>query len=182
VIGSNEREFWLSMRPKEISSYIWGQWSQQICFRHLVINPTLLLESLGMLWFDTNSDWFLSNSGTFDILTKSRQAGITRKVYIYSCDRLIRKIEYLDTNGKVLVVAELNGYRPVSQVFQVPSIIKIVRHRQDGKSDSIGITLSSIKLVHLTKEQQSQLFSRPEPTGFQHIYKLDENCDMIKQP
>jgi hypothetical protein len=181
VLGSNEREFWLSMRPKGISSYIWGQWSSQSCFEKLVINPTLLLESLGMLRFDTDSNWSLSNSGAFDILTKSLKAGIVKKVYIYSCDRLVRKIEYLNADGKALVVAELDGYRLVSQVFQAPSIIKIVRHRQDGKSDSLGITLNSVKPAQLTEEQRSRLFSRPEPTGFQHIYKLDENCDIIKQ-
>jgi hypothetical protein len=182
VLGSNEHEFWLSMRPKGISSYIWGRWSHQNCFEKLVINPTILSESLGMIWFDPDSNWSLSNSGAFDILTKSPEAGIVKKIYIYNCDRLVRKIEYLNADGKVLVVAELDGYRPVLQVFQVPSIIKIVRHSQDGKSDSVSFTLSFVKPVRLTEEQRSRLFSRPDPTGFQHIYKLDENCDIIKQP
>lgn len=123
----------------------------------------------------------MSNSGAFDVLAEHKGASIVRKVHIYSCDRLVRKIEYLDADGKVLVVTELDGYKPVSQDFRVPSVIKIVRRRQDDKSDSVGITLSSIKPMRLTEKQQNLLFSRPEPTGFQHIYKLDENCDMIKQ-
>jgi len=181
VLGSNEREFWLSMKPKEISSYIWGRWSQQNCFEKLVIGPTLLLEALGMLRFYADANWSLSNSGAFDILAKSEGASIVRKVYVYNCDRLVRKIEYLDADGKVLVVTELDGYKPVSEVFHVPSVIKIVRHRQDDKSDSVSITLGSIKPMRLTKKQQGLLFSRPEPNGFRHIYKLDENCDMIEQ-
>ena len=182
VLGSNEREFWLSMKPNEISSYIWGRWSQQSCFKELAISPTLLLEALGMLQFDTGKNWSLSNSGAFDVLAEHKGASIVRKTYIYSCDRLVRKIEYPDADGKVLVVTELDGYKLLSQDFRVPSVIKIVRRRQDDKSDSVSITLSSIKPMRLTEKQRSRLFSRPEPTGFQHIYKLDENCDMIEQP
>jgi hypothetical protein len=192
VLGSNEREFWLSMRPKEISSYIWGRWSESQFTNqdNMIINPTLLLESLGMPRFDASENWSLSNSGAFDILTKNQAGGIVKKVYVYNCDRLARKIEYLDTDGRVLVVAELDRYKPlvvspskpVSPTFWIPSVINIVRHRQDDKSDSVRITLGSIKPMQLTEKQRNSLFSRPEPIGFQHIYKLDENCDMIKQP
>jgi hypothetical protein len=199
VLGSNQREFWLSMKPKEISSYIWGRWSQQSCFEELAINPELLLEALGILQLDTGGNWSLSNSGAFDVLTKYQAAGITKKVYIYSCDHLTRRIEYCDTNGKVLVVTELDGYKllvvrastelsrtssskPVSQDFWVPSVINIVRHRQDGRSDSVSITLRSIKPMQLTEKRRSQLFDRSEPVGFEHIYELDENCSMIEQP
>jgi hypothetical protein len=182
VLGSNEREFWVSMKPKEISSYIWGRWPQRSCFEELAINPKLLLEALGILELDTGGNWALSSSGVFDVLTERQAAGITRKVYIYSCDHLVRRIEYCDTNGKILVVTELDGYKPVSQDFWVPSIINIVRHRQDGRSDSVSITLSSIKVVQLTQKQRSRLFYRPQPDGFKHIYKLDENCNMIEQP
>ncbi len=180
VLGSNQREFWLSMKPKKISSYIWGQWSQQSCFEELAINPELLLEALGILELDTDGNWSLLNSGVFDILTKRRAGGIVKKVYIYSCDRLVRMIEYFDADGKVLVVTELDGYKTVSQDFWVPSVINIVRHKQDGRSDSVSITLSSIKPVQLTQKQRSRLFYRPQPDGFKHIYKLDENCDFIR--
>ena len=179
VLGSNQREFWLSMKPKEISSYIWGQWSQQSCFEELAINPELLLEALGILELDTDGNWSLLNSGVFDILTKHQAGGIVKKVYVYNCDHLVRRIEYFDADGKVLVVTELDGYKTVSQDFWVPSVINIVRHRQDGRSDSVSITLSSIKPVQLTEKQRSRLFYRPEPDGFKHIYKLDENCDFI---
>ena len=180
VLGSNQREFWVSIKPKEISSYIWGQWSQQSCFEELAINPTLLSEALGIIELDTEGDWSFSNDGAFDILTEQQTAGITKKVYIYGCDHSVRRIEYCDANGKVLVVTELDGYKTVSQDFWVPSVINIVRHRQDGRSDSVSITLSSIKPVQLTEKQRSRLFYRPQPDGFKHIYKLDENCDFIR--
>lgn len=182
VLGSNEHEFWLSMKPKEISSYVWGRWSQQSCFEELAINPTLLLEAIGIIELDANRGWSLSNSGAFDILTKRQASGIVKKVYIYSCDRSVRRIEYLDANGKVLVLTELDGYKLISQDFWIPSVIKIVRYDQGGRSNSVGITLGSIKPVSLTQKQRSRLFYRPEPSGFRHIYRLDENCNMIEQP
>ncbi len=182
VLGSNQREFWLSMKPKKIRSYVWGQRSQQSCFEDLAINPTLLLEALGIIELDTDGNWSLSSSSAFDILTRRQAAGIVKKVYVYNCDRLVRRIEYFGADGEVLVVTVLAKYKAVSEAFGVPSVINIVRHRQGGRSDSVSITLNSIKPVSLTEKQQSRLFSRPEPAGFKHIYRLDENCDMIEQP
>jgi hypothetical protein len=180
VLGSNQREFWVSMKPKEISSYVWGQWSQRSCFKELAINPTLLSEALGIMELDTEEAWSFSNDGAFDILTEQQTAGITKKVYIYGCDHLVRRIEYCDASRKVLVVTVLGKYKPVSKDFWVPSVINIVRHKQDDRSDSMIIKLSSIKPVELTEKQRSRLFFRPEPEGFKHIYKLDENCDFIR--
>jgi len=182
VLGSNQREFWLSMKPKEISSYVWGRWSRRSCFEELAINPTLLLEALGIIELDTDGDWSLSNRGAFDVLTKRRAGGIVKKVYIYNCDHLVRKIEYCNADGEVLVVTELAKYKAVSEAFWVPSVINIIRHRQLDRSDSVSIKLNSIKPVSLTEKQQSRLFTRPEPAGFKHIYRLDENCNMIEQP
>jgi len=182
VLGSNQREFWLSMKPKEISSYVWGRWSQQSCFEELVINPTLLLEAIGIIELDTGGDWSLSNRGAFDVLAKRQAAEIVKKVYVYNCDHLVRKIEYCNADGEVLVLTELAKYKAVSEAFWVPSVINIVRHRQGGRSDSVSIKFGSIKPVKLTGKQRSRLFYRPKPDGFKHIYKLDENCDMIEQP
>ena len=182
VLGSNHREFWLSMKPKKISSYVWGQRSQQSCFEELAINPTLLLEALGITELDTDGNWSLSSSSAFDILTERQAAGIVKKVYVYNCDHLVRRIEYFGAEGEVLVVTVLAKYKAVSEAFGVPSVINIVRHRQGGRSDSVSIKLNSIKPVSLTEKQRSRLFSRPEPAGFKHIYRLDENCNMIEQP
>ncbi|MHC4702069.1 MAG: hypothetical protein ACYTFQ_16005, partial [Planctomycetota bacterium] len=70
VLGSNEEEFWLAIRPKEISRYVWGRWDEQGSAGRLVINPRTLLEALGMSEVDPREDWSLSNEGAFDVLTK----------------------------------------------------------------------------------------------------------------
>jgi hypothetical protein len=76
VVASNEREFWLAIRPK-ISLYCWGLWSEQDSGGGLVINPRTLLEALGIEQIDAGQDWSLSNEGAFDVLTKRERGVVT---------------------------------------------------------------------------------------------------------
>ena len=56
VLGSNEQEFWLSIRPKEISTHWWGKWSDQDSSEGHIINPRTLLEALGIARADAQED------------------------------------------------------------------------------------------------------------------------------
>jgi hypothetical protein len=116
VLGSNEREFWLEVKP-EVSSYWWGLWSQQNSNAEILINPKTLLEALGIAEIDTNANWSLSNEGAYDVLTKTVQGVISKKLYIYSCDYKVRKIEYYDNHGKSIALVKLDKYREVSPGF-----------------------------------------------------------------
>src|SRR4030042_229361 len=51
ILGSNKEEFWLAIRPKEISTYWWGRWAEQDGFNKLVISPKTLLEAFGVVEF-----------------------------------------------------------------------------------------------------------------------------------
>ena len=81
ILGSNEREFWLAIRPKEISRYYWGRWSEQEATEGPMINPRTLLEALGIGEINSAQDWSLSNKGPYDILTKRERGAITKKIY-----------------------------------------------------------------------------------------------------
>jgi len=83
VLGSNEREFWLSISPKEISTHWWGYWSEQDLSEGLLINPRTLLESLGIGELETQQDWSLSNEGPYDVLAKRDQGVIIKKTGCY---------------------------------------------------------------------------------------------------
>ena len=48
VLGSNEEEFWLAVRLKEVSGYWWGRWSEESRPEKLMISPRLVLEALGV--------------------------------------------------------------------------------------------------------------------------------------
>ncbi len=183
VLGSNEEEFWLAIKPKEISSYWWGRWSDESCLGKLMISPRTLLEALGIAQIGGEQNWSLSNEVTFDVLTKCNEQGIiVKKIYIFnSRDYPIKRIEHFDTNGQVAVVAELDKYKEVNNGFFVPTVIKMTNCARDNKGDSVEINLGSIKSANFTDKQRRRLFIRPQPQGFEHIYKIIDS-DIIEQP
>ena len=181
ILGSNKSEFWLAARPKEISTYWWGYWSDLDSSQNLLINPKTILEALGISEIDMQADWSLSNEGPFDILTKREQGVVIQKVFIYCCEYSIRIIEYFDLDGQIIACAELDEYKNITENFFVPSRIKVTTFGQ-SKEDSISIDLNlrSITPREMT-EKQNQLFN-PIPTeGFKHIFRLIDDR-LIKQP
>lgn len=171
-IGSNEHEFWLAMKPKEISSYWWGQWAEENYPERLIINPKLILEALGVVTTKDIKNWSLSNEEGFDILTKQQGSTKAKKIYINNCDYLARRIEYLDNDGEVAIAIELHKYKEPTIGFFVPSLIKIINYINGKEEDSVRITFRSIKSTNFTDKQRDYLFARPQPEGFKHIYEI----------
>ena len=174
VLGSNVREFWLSIRPKEISTHWWGYWSEQDLSEGLVINPRTLLESLGIGEVETQQDWSLSNEGPYDIIAKREQGVVIKKIYVYSCDYRARRIVFFNRDGQVAAGAELDKYKEVSDGFFIPSLIKITTYDQDTGESSLSITLDlkSIKPATITEPRRNVLFKLPKPRGFTNVYRI----------
>jgi hypothetical protein len=174
ILGSNEREFWLSISPKEISTHWWGLWAEQDNSEGFLINPRTLLEALGLGEIDAEQDWSLSNEGPFDILTKREQGTIVKKIYVYSCEYRVRRIEFFDSNGQVAARAELDKYTEVSEGFSVPALIKVTTYARNNAEDPLGITLNlrSIRPAKMTEALRSHLFGHPQPKGFKYVYRV----------
>jgi len=183
IAGSNENEFWLAIKPKEISSYWWGRWAEETFTQKLMLSPKMVLEALGIVEIGSEQNWSLSNKGAFDVLTKRNEQGtILKKIYIYnSRDYLIKKIEYFDDDGQAAVVTELDKYKETLKDLFVPTFIKIINCFDGKKEDSAQITLGSIKSINFTDKQRGRLFIRPQPKGFKHIYKIVDG-NIIEQP
>ncbi|MCK5226048.1 MAG: hypothetical protein KAQ89_04965, partial [Planctomycetes bacterium] len=60
-----------------------------------------------------------------------------------------------------------------------PTIIKI-RHFETDSKNNITITLKSAKPAKFTEKMQKRLFVRPQPKGFEHIYKII-NGEIIRE-
>ena len=173
VLGSNEHEFWLAVKPKEISTYHWGLWSEQGSSESLLINPKTVLEALGIVAVGSDEGWSLSNEGPFDVLTKRNNQGrIIKKVYVYSCAYQVSKIEHFDEDGQIVAVTELFKYKEVFKGCCVPRTIKIVTHTPNGRKDSLSITLTSVKPYKFDEKKQDIYFRRREPKGFKHVYRI----------
>ena len=173
-LGSNESEFWLAMKPKEIgNSYFWGRWDDWVSFWGLKISPRILLEAAGIIGVDDRENWSLSNEGTFDVLTERDEAGsIIKKIHTYNCDRRVRKIEYFGDNEQIAVILELNEYRDIYNGASVPRVIKVIGFNSDGTEDSFRITLDSIRRQDFSAKLHKALFTRPEPKGFKHVGRI----------
>ena len=174
ILGSNEREFWLLMRPKEISTYWWGTWSEQNSAEGLMINPRTLFEALGFLETEAEVNWSLSSEGAFDVLTQQSRGVVIKKIHIYKHDYLIGKIEYYDSQGRTLALAELKDYKEISEGFFVPASIEIVAYDESEEPFFwITLDLKTIKPKEFPERQQS-VFERPQSSqGFKHVLRSE---------
>ena len=171
VLGSNADEFWFWLKPKEISTYWWGSWSQVNAPGRLALNPNALLEAFGTVDFH-NGDWSLARIGNLDVLVlNSEQGTVLKRVYIEPCDYVVSKIEYLDSAGR-FGQAEFADYELIDEGFLVPTSIKITAVTNDTGENSALISLSSVKPIQFSEQQQQRLFVRPQPRGFEHVYQI----------
>jgi hypothetical protein len=197
-LGANDREFWLELRPKEISTYLWGVWADEgvrACLSKLWIGPQTWLEAFGMTKAVSSADvsgtWELSHEGPFDILSRKSRSGIlTKRVYIYCCDYLIRKIEYFDDAGNEAMVVELDDYVPVSgwhgqkrSVAMISSEWKVPRkiNIKNSKNEMVDVELKNVAEGQFNDTQRKLWFNRPVPQGFDHIGRMTSACDFVEQ-
>lgn len=178
VLGTNSDEFWFWLKPKEISSYWWGKWSQAGEFQRFPISPAVCLEAFGAVSIPASAghltvgDWSLTH-GRFDILWLHNEQGeLVKRIYIEPCDYLVSKIEYFDSSGKIAVSADFSDYKKVADGFFVPASIKITAHADDGSVNSAQISLASVNLARLNDRQRQRMFVRPKPKGFEHVYLI----------
>jgi hypothetical protein len=185
ILGSNEEEFWLALRPKEISSYYIGRWQDVRDFEGLVMSPRVVLEAVGIVNMPGAEPnpalWKLENKGPYDILTQRDESGRpVRRLHVYACDYTVHEIEYFDRRGKVVAVAQLGGYKPLEKGFSVPTRISVVSARPDGRKDSVVMDLESPKTKPFTEKQRQQIFRPPDADKYEHIY-LYENGQWVPE-
>lgn len=181
-IGSNEDEFWVGAKPKEIgSSFYWGSWNEQKEKTLLMLGPKLLLEALGIVDYSEQQDWSFSNEKGFDVITKQDGEKAVKKVYISTCDYRTAKIEYFDDENKTAAALELAKYKVFFDDVVIPKEIKITIAGTEGKDDNFRIVVKKLQPFEFTEDKRTVFFSRPEqPKGFKNIYKI-VNGELIEQ-
>jgi hypothetical protein len=179
VLGANSKEFWLWLKPKEISTYWWGRWSQADStsspqadnWGGLVLSPEALREAFGFI-NTSQGDWSLTH-GRYDILWLHNEDGIlSKRVYIETCDYVPAKIEYFDAGGNLVSGAEFTKYRKLAEEDYIPMQIRFFTVAGGESGDSAQITLNSAGPTSFNEQQKKRLFNRPTPKGFNHIYQI----------
>jgi len=181
ILGSNDEEFWLALRPKEISSYYIGRWQEVRDFEGLVMSPRVVLEAIGIVVQPgaelEAASWTLENKGAYDILTRRDAAGRpVKRLHVYACDYSVHKIEYFEARGRVVAVAQLGEYEPLVEGFQVPTRIEITSTRPDRRKDSVVMDISSasVRTKPFSEKQRQGLFHPPEADKFENIYRYED--------
>lgn len=180
-MGSNQEEFWLSIRP-DINSYWWGKWSEVAGTEQLQISPQVVLEALGLLDLGNPDRWFLSNSGAYDVLSLEDDRGaILRRLHLHTCDYLPRKIEYFDRFGELLVLVELADYEVLAGEFQIPTRIQISNYAGDELTDWVKLKIKGALQKEFNDRFRQRYFQRQEPRGYDKVHRVTRNGSILEE-
>lgn len=178
--GANENEFWLRIKP-EWDSFWWGTRDQAAqCDELMLINPYNVIEALGI--FEVTTDWQLSHEQGFDIFTLlNGKDTLVKRIYVNACDYLTERIEYYDKEGFLAASAVLSDYTTGADGIVIPSDIEIASYRYGIKEYLVAIELKHIRPFAPTDKQRFLLFKRPGRDGFEHLYRLGDDCEFIEE-
>ncbi len=181
-LGTNAEDFWFRIKPKEVSSYWWGKrTAARKCGTGSFLSPVTLLDALGMV--DVDTSWSFVSFGGYDILTLHAYNGRpVKRVHVDWRGYLVKKIEYFDADGLVIVVVHPSNYTSGDDGVVVPARIGILHLGTGEGGVSIDITLKNIKPFEPTQAQlEGNLFAKPSTKGFKNVYMLTDDCDFVRQ-
>ena len=96
---------------------------------------------------------------------------IKKKLFIYSCDYRVSKIEYYDRYGKPVVLAKLNKYKEVSPGFFIPFEIKI-NSLSENIEDTLNLEIKLDSIGPATEKQENFKIVLPKTPSLDHIYQV----------
>jgi len=182
-LGSNGEELWLAIRPKEVSKYVWGKWSQIESPQSVALHPQVMLDAFGLAEIGNCERYTLSYAGAFNVLTyNDEHHRRVKRIFVYSCSRRIAKIEYFDVAQKPALVLQLSEYTKVGEGFYVPSRIKFRKLDEESDSTGVDIRLGSVKSKTFSTKLCDRLFCRPEPSGFKNVYRIVGDELIVQRP
>ena len=136
-------------------------------------NPLVLVDFLEPVSADCNSLYMANAEKGCNILV-CRNSGLckAKKIFIDRCEHFVKKVEYLNCSGNLVLVAELDEYKNVAQAgFSFPHKL-VYRHFNGQKgSNLMQIKLDSVKLWQANPEQLKALFSPPGANSIQKEIK-----------
>lgn len=175
-LGSNQEEFWLSIRP-EINTYWWGTWKEASQAGRLQISPRVVLEALGMVDFQDASRWRLENRDGRDVLSEvDASDSIVKQISVNPCDYLVYKIVYLDEFGVPRVMVDLDGYVKLTKTFSLPTRVRITNYLGGEVTDRLRLSLTRDGMQEKTFSERlrAKIFIRPKPRGYDKVIDVNK--------
>lgn len=182
--GSSDEHFWFRTKPDGF--YVWSDWPSGLvevvniknCIRGRIgFCPSDIVETF--TGPDVGRDWLFYGIDGDDVFESPGYWGWVKKVYVERCNYLARRIEYRSPSGRVLTVAEVGDYTKVGGM-KVPTSV-VIRHYVDGEEKrGIDIDFNNIVSFEPSRKQLDELFDLPDTAGFDELYRLDEDCDLVE--
>lgn len=177
--GMNETEFWHRKNIAGDIEYIWGTRDQiDDCPGVFGMQLSHLVEMLGIIEF--NLDYALSlTAKNMDYLSAQSEFGLKQKaIWFDQCDGLVRRVEYFDRFGNLVISFDLNDYQALPGGGKIPT--KIISFQRINASSAVEfqIDLRGISdFVPTQKQIEKGLFERPAPDRADRVYKLGPDCE-----
>jgi hypothetical protein len=183
-IGVNPGEFWMYLKPAVDTAWYGLRKDTLKCGEKSGFNPAsmvYLTEAFGRI--ELNAEWKFTADPGYDVLETATDGGIKR-VFVNCCTSRIERIEYCELSGNLVTLAasaDLADYQAIDGVGEIPTTIQL-RHFRFGQSDMMfQLKLSGVKKFVPTPIQQEKLFVRPEAKGYEKVYRLNEQCDFVRE-
>ena len=84
---------------------------------------------------------------------------------------MVSRIEYFSAGGEVVTAVEINNYKKLPDGFSVPTDIEIINYIND-KKDKFRLALDLVKPAEFSRRQIEDIFERPKPRGYEHVYEI----------
>ena len=192
ILGTNAQEFWLWIKLKEVDSFWSGPFGGCVSGASeaspvMLLSPASILESLSYVKLDSQNPggYAFRHKSPYDVVTMLDAQGLpARNVYIYSCDSTPRKIEYFGPGNKLMLTTRLSNYAMVTPELAVPTRIEMTFIDEKDRSQKLSIALNkdTLEVFRATPRQATGLFTKPDPVGTRHIFRLGDNCKFEEIP
>ena len=181
--GTNRSEFWLRIKAdiEDLGDSYWSGRRKDLaqCPGMLPINPDNIAEALGIV--EVTPDWKMSYQGGYDLFTLYADGKMQKRVSINACDYRIEKVEYFGPEETRSVSVALKEYSTKENGIMVPTHIQIVSYDPAGAPE-LGLLFELKNIRSLPPEKiGKRLFVCPLRDGYEHMYRLDENCEFVEE-
>jgi hypothetical protein len=133
-------------------------------------NPAVLVDFLAPVGRDCDKIYLAESDNKFNILMcRDSKNCRTKKVFIDRCSKFVKKIEYLNCPGNVLLAVEPDEYKEVdgAKGFLFPRKL-IYKYSGDPKgTNQMQIKLDSVQIWKQQPQQVKALFTPPDISTIQ---------------
>ena len=154
-------KYWTYAKPFGI--YVNGQ--VDMVSEDYFSNPTVLVDFLEPLGDDCGNVYMAKAEKNFNVvMCRDKEFCKTKKIFMERCSRLVKKIEYFNCAGNVMLVVEADDYRSIAGGGRVLFPHKLVYKYAQGQknNNTMQIKLDSVRSWQSTTEQLKALFTPPD--------------------